>query len=275
MNRVSMCVPSWNEGAALQRLLLSSVHASRHICEWVVLDHRSTDDTQARLDAVEPILAAVGVRLRRLHERRDFNRNFTMSDLRNAVMRACRARIVCMMDADFILGAGFVSTLATAVRKLASDVGPAVVTFPIPVVWDHLSTNAGGRITRHGRVWRHPPSNRIMLRDRVEYRQTGGNGRWERIHHLKPAHARSVRLPNDGNVLVSVNVKPPERIDVRATMTFFLEDVLAGKIEGDWLSEYARGNLRARANNQYRFEAGASLVGRVLNIANLNEGAPA
>jgi hypothetical protein len=258
---VSLTVPTFDEGPAVQRLLASSVHAAHLIREWVVLDHRSSDDTQARLDAVEPLLNEHGMRLRRLFEARDFSPTFLMADLRNAALRACAAPIVVMLDADFILGAAFTTTLENAVEAI--EAGETSVSFPVPVVWDHLTVDDDGRVASHGRVWVHHPARRIMCADAVQYRQAG---KWEVLRTFTGKHPPHRTVPNDGSVALSVNVKPRARIDLRSTMTPFLEDAKRGRVATEWLAAYRSGNVRRMP--PYAFQ-NVDLRGVTLNLTGL------
>ncbi len=266
--KATLAVHSWNEAPALERLLLSSLHAAPLFDEWVVLDHRSNDDTQTRLDDLEPVLAAHGVRLTRLHEARDLSRAFTFADVRAATVKAASNRVVALMDADFILGPAFASVLEDAMRALtARRSRVAAVAFPTPVVWDHLRTDDQGRITAHGRVWRHGSKARILHRDRVTYKQTGAGGKWEKLVYLSKRAATTVKVANDGDVLISANLKSPERIELRRTMTLFAEEAARGR-HGDrtWLEAAKRGDVAKMPPYPY---TNVDLTGTRLNLANL------
>lgn len=269
MQRASLAVHTFNEAAAIERLLLSSLHAAPLFDEWVVLDHRSNDDTQARLDELEPVLAAHGVRLKRLFEKRDLSRRFTFADVRTATIKAAANETVMLADADFIFGEGFAQALHRGIDLLTrpgSDV--AAIAFPVPVVWDHLKTDAHGRITSHGRVWVHSPKARIHHRDRCRYRQTRAGGKWEKLVCTDPGAQRIATTTNAGGVLISANVKPPERLELRRTMTLFMQDAIQGR-HGDrtWLQAVEEG--RTRSMPAYRY-VNTDLTGVPLNLAGLN-----
>jgi len=51
--------------------------------------------------------------------------------------------------------------------------------------------------------------------------------------------------------VVSVNVKPRERIALRDTMTMFLQDAMQGKAEGAWLDNYEAGECRPQPAYKY------------------------
>lgn len=231
--KASLAVHSYNEGPALERLILSSLHATPFFDEWVVLDHRSSDDTQAVLDALEPLLAAYGVRLKRLHEARDLSATHTFADVRNATVQAATNPIVALMDADFVLGRAFTPALANALQRFKRDPRLSAIRCRIPIIWDHVRTNDQGRITSHGRVFRHGYSHRILRKTRVTYRQDGNEGRWEKAHYT----GTRLNLSNEtGDLFVSLNIKPRERIERRATMTEFMRAAVRREVDGDWLA---------------------------------------
>lgn len=251
--RVSCAVHVFNEAEATVRLLRSSLPLAHLIGEWVVLDHRSDDGLAAALDAVEPELVAQGVTLTRLYEGRDLSRDHTFADVRTRTVKACRHPVVALLDADFLLGPAFGDWLRLAV-PLLSNPGSRVhgCRYAVPCVWDELQTDEAGRITKHGRVWVHNRRIRIMWRDAVRYEQRGDGGRWEYLNvedprrpqefHLTPLGTRQQKVR--ANAVVSVNVKPAERIALRDTMTMFMQDAISGGQEGTWLENYAAGRVR-------------------------------
>ena len=265
MTKLSFCVNTFNEAAALQRLLLSSLPAAAIIREWVVLDHRSSDNTQAVLDSLEPALASAGVPLVRVTEPRDLSAEFTFADLRNRTLDAAKGPLVMMLDADFVLGHAFLpyaSEAVVALSKRGSEYHAA--TFPVPVVWDEIATDEAGRITRHGRVWWHPRAARILRWPSVRYYQ---DGKWEHVRNTDKRRAKRYSLRNDGDFVVSVNVKPSERLALRRTMTMFMEDATSGRVAGGWLEAYEGGSLREMP--EYEFDASADLRGARLHAQNL------
>ncbi|HEX7000929.1 MAG TPA: glycosyltransferase [Trueperaceae bacterium] len=267
--KATLAVHTFNEAAALERLLLSSLHAAPLFDEWVVLDHRSNDDTQARLDELEAVLAAYGVTLKRLHEARDLSRRFTFADVRTATIKAASHETVMLADADFIFGEGFAQALYQGIDLLTrpgSDV--AAIAFPVPVVWDHLATDPFGRVTSHGRVWVHGAKARIHHRDRCRYRQTQAGGKWEKLIRTDPRAQRVATTTNAGGVLISANVKSPERLELRRTMTMFMQDAVQGR-QGDrtWLQAVEEG--RTRNMPAYRY-GDVDLRGTPLNLASVD-----
>ena len=236
---VSFAVHSYNEAKALRLLILSSLPIAHTFSEWVVLDHRSDDDTQGVLDELEPVLAKRDVQLVRLFESRDLSAECTFADVRTATVKGATRPVVALMDADFILGAAFPLMLRKAAAGLTrANSRVHAYKYRIPIIWDFFATNNTGIVQEHGRVWRHSYSNRILHRDSVHYEQTGNGGRWEQLIH-NPNRPEYYLLNNDaGHGILSVNVKPPERVDLRYTMTFFMEDAMQGKLTGNWLENY-------------------------------------
>ena len=258
----SLVVHAYNEAAALERLLLSSLAAADAFNEWVVLDHRSNDDTPQVLGDLAPVLEAHGIALKRLHEARDLSAKVTFAHVRTRTVKAASNPVVALMDADFILGPAFEATLeAAAAELLRHDTTTCAVNYRVPVIWDHLRTNEHGVITEHGRVWVHSPKARIMHRDRVTYWQ---NGKWEKFRATVPARSNTVTVPNDGSVVISANVKEPERLELRKTMTMFMEDATRGKTTRNWLDAHARGETRVMPKYKYVTE---SFKGAPLNLA--------
>lgn len=261
--QASMAVHSFNEGPALERLILSSLHASDLISEWVVLDHRSNDDTQAILDELEPVLAAHGIPLRRLFEERDLSRELTFAHVRDRTVQECRSDIVALMDADFVLGEAFRDTLWGAVLAFRAKPRLAAIKHRIPILWDHVQTDADGRVTDHGRLFLHGYSHRILRRKAVRYTQVGNDGRWEKPRF--PGMSHSEVMNEDGRVLVSLNIKPAERIERRATMTEFMRAATKGEIKGSW-HEHAPAALPKQPEYDFRSDR----ISPVLNLANLD-----
>ena len=173
--------------------------------------------------------------------------------------------MVALMDADFILGAAWCDTLRNSLHTFNRSPSLAVQRFRIPILWDHFKTDSQGRITSHGRYFQHGYSHRIMRRDAVTYKQTGTGGKWEKLYFTTSARVRRQLNNEDGRLLVSVNVKAPERLELRSTMTTFLQDAIAGEVSGGWL-EHNAADLRS--DPPYNFTP-AALSAR-LNLANVD-----
>lgn len=271
---LSFVVHSFNEADALRRLVLSSLPLAPLFDEWVVLDHRSDDHTPAVLEELRPVLAAHQVRLVALYEGRDLSAAHTFADVRNAALDAARHPIALLLDADFIFGVRFAGLLAKGVAGLRAAGSPYYgAAFSVPCVWDRLRTDARGRVVEHGRVWVHQLRPRILQRDVVRYTQTGDGGRWERLEVAPGPRQRRLDLtanrrgPLSAHTVVSVNVKPAERIALRDTLTMFMQDAMQGVVSGDWLDNYRAGSVRSQPPYPYQQR---SLCGWMLHAPDLD-----
>lgn len=275
MKPVSLCVHSYNEADALRRLVTSSLPLSDLVREWVIVDHRSDDDTQGVIRELRPICEARGVMLRDIYEGRDFQPGFLFADLRQMTYAACKAPVVWVLDADYILGPASRGLLEQACDVLTPPRSKYFgVAFSRPVVWDRLETDGDGVITDHGRVWLHAIHKgrvEILAGGAAKYRQVGKGGMWERpvpiarrreSYHVTPK--RSIEGMED--VIVSANIKPRERIELRKTMTCYMREALEGKLRGPWLQEYEAGRVSQMKPYQYD---DVDLRGWRLNLPNL------
>jgi len=250
--KVSFVVHAYNEAEALRRLVRSSLPIADCLAEWVVVDHRSHDDTVAACDELARDLAPHGIPLRYLFEGRDFSAGFTFADLRQATVKAATSEIVVLHDADFILGRGYRSLLHAGLAKLTATGSKFYgCGYNIPVIWSHLTTDATGVIVEHGPVWLHGRPPRILHREAIAYQQIGNEGMWEQasstdVRRIKRAHLTRRRPALAPEALVSVNAKPAERRALRHTMCTFHRDVLAGRLHGEWLENYRAGTLEAK-----------------------------
>jgi glycosyltransferase involved in cell wall biosynthesis len=275
---ISFCVHSFNEGEELRRLVESSLMFAEFIDEWVIVDHRSSDDTPSIIRALEPKLAAAGIRLVTAREERDLCKAFAFADIRNMTLGLCRNEIAALMDADFILGPAFLGHLErsiAAIRKKSSTYFAG--SYSVPVIWDRLVTDKRGRIMEHGRVWVHQRRARILHRSSIRYEQTGNGGRWEKFvyrgaeawrrHDLHLTQNR--RGDPYPNAVISCNVKGAERIALRDSMTMYMEDAHRGRTTGTWLEDYRAG--RTRSQGKYPFQS-IDLRGWRINAPNLKLG---
>ena len=270
--RASFCVTSFDEADALRRLVRSSYRFASLVSEWVIIDHRSRDRTPLVIDALRGELALRKISLVTVREPRDLSASLTMADLRNQLLDMASSPLVVMADADFVFGPAFPSVLSAA----STVIGPTqnhAVGFARPVIWDRIRTKKCGRIKDHGRVWVHKWRPGIVLRDAVRYSQTFGEGRWEDVvsadgRPLKVERLTKKRLPRP-NTLVSINVKPADRLDLRSTMTRFMQDCTRGEASGNWLENYEAGTVRRQP--AYEF-VDMDLTGWKINAPNLRLG---
>jgi hypothetical protein len=251
--KASLCVHSFNEADALRRLLQSGIGLGRLCDEWIVLDHQSTDHTQAVIDQMRCPLKKAGINLATARDSKDLSATHTFADVRNAALDLCKNPLTVLLDADFILGPAFGSFIDKAKRYLAPPLSPYyAASFSVPCVWDRLAINAQCTVTDHGRVWIHSRRPRILWWPALHYAQVGDGGRWEKLIHTDPKRQRELPLTPLGspmqkilpNTILSCNVKPPERIALRDTMTMFMQDAISEGKTGTWLENYAMGQVR-------------------------------
>lgn len=256
---ISFCVHVWNEATALERLVKSSLPLADLVGEWVILDHRSDDELPDALDRIRSVLRRHHTPLVTAREERDLSPELTFADVRNRALGMCRGDVIVLLDADFVLGPefrGFLERAAAALSAPGSRYHAA--SYTVPVVWDRLTTNADGVITEHGRVWVHPRRARIFAAGAVRYEQTKDGGRWERLVVTDPRRPDVLPLTEgrDGELargaVVSVNVKPPERIALRETMTMYMQDAVQGRIRQPWLEAYRAGEVRKQPPYEFQ-----------------------
>ncbi len=179
---ISFCVHSFNEAAELRRLVESSLPFAEFIAEWVIVDHRSSDDTPAVIERLRPVLEQHGIGLTTKREERDLSKAFPFAAIRNLTLDLCRTEIAALLDADFLLGPAFAAHLEKSIAALRKrDSVYYAGSYSVPVIWDHLVTDTKGRIVDHGRVWVHQRRPRILFRPAIRYAQTGAHGRWEKL----------------------------------------------------------------------------------------------
>ena len=275
MSPVSMVVHSYNEADALRRLILSSLPLAGLFDEWVVVDHRSDDHTGEVCGEMEGVLADRGVRLDYTREERDLSKSFTFADLRNQALGRCTRDVLVLLDADFLFCRSFGEILTRSAEVLRAKGSRYYgAGFNIPVVWHHLTTDGDGRITDHGGVWIHSRRPRILVRGAIECRQDKAGGMWEAFAPIHPGRKKRYHwtkqrphLDPDRVGIVSVNVKPAERLALRDTMTFFMADAVNDRVEGDWIENYKAGTLRSQG--EYDF-TDVDLRGWRLNVPDLD-----
>jgi len=255
MSGVSFAVPSFNEAEALERMVRSSLPFASLIDEWVIVDHRSEDNTQEVIEGLRALLREHKIGLRTVYESRDFSKDFMMADLRNLAADTCSHDVVVQVDADFVFGPAFPELLARGVMAVASGEYDSAG-YAVPVIWDHLRTSKTGRIKDHGRVWVHWSKPSIFRRDLVHRVQTAGGGKWAALVRRDGEPRRYLRMTARFHPLrhsvVSVNIKPPERLELRLTMNSFQQDCVQEGIEDTWLESHKSGATR-QEKGKYKY----------------------
>lgn len=256
---VAFCVHSFNEADGLRRLVRSSYPFANLFQEWVIVDHRSDDDTADAIAELASELEARGITLHTAREERDLSREHTFADVRNLTLGLATQPIAVLMDADFILGEAFGVLLQRGVAALTAQGSPYYgASFTVPCLWDELETDQRGKVVKHGRLWVHQVRPRILWRSAIHYEQTGDGGRWERLTFDDPSRQQAYALTQNRrgaltpHTLVSVNVKSPERIALRDTMTMFMQDAMQGVVSGSWMENYRAGTVRNQPPYPYQ-----------------------
>jgi hypothetical protein len=244
-----MVVHSFNEADALLRLVRSSAPFASRIREWVVVDHRSSDDTPGAIDEIRTLCTRMNVGLVTERIDRDFGPGFVFADLRQAACDMATSKVVAVQDADFIFGPRYGALLDAATEALTLQ-GPAYfgIAHCWPQVWDRLKTDHAGTIISHGRVRTHVRRVAIYLRRYARFRQLANGGEWEKLVPIGRRKAqfnigRKRQASAVRDMLVSVNVKQPERIALRSTMLGYMRAVVHGVERAGWLDAYERGDL--------------------------------
>lgn len=155
--RISLACASFDDAPALARLLQCCC-GLRHVDEFVVLDHRSRDGTRDLVTSWQARYAELGIPLRYEHEARDLSRHFTLADLLTRTFACCRNEIAFLLDADFVIGDGFVPVLELAGALLRPTEGaPFAISFAIPLLQEGVRFDSRGVLVAHGRWRPHPP----------------------------------------------------------------------------------------------------------------------
>lgn len=274
--KVSLCVHSYDEAEALTRLVQSSLPLADMIHEWVIVDHRSDDRTADAVEALAPTLEDHGIGLVFDREERDFQPGFLFADLRQETTERASGDILAMLDADYILGPAYRRVLKRAIHALQPPTSRYYgVAFSRPVVWDHLTTDENGVITSHGRVWIHAIHKgrvEIMRRGSYRYQQKRKGGAWETPFPTGKA-TRPYRLTKKRsligieNAILSANIKPEERLDLRQTMTYYQREVVQGRTKKPWLEAYEADEVPRMGEYSYH---DVDLRGWKTNLPNLD-----
>ncbi|MDX1383022.1 MAG: hypothetical protein R3190_05215, partial [Thermoanaerobaculia bacterium] len=184
-----------------------------------------------------------GVDLRYELETRDFSRHFNFGDLWTRAIRSCRNEIVCWLDADFLLGAGFDAMARAAEAILAAPAPrPFGVSFEVPQLSEAIVIGTDGRLVSHGRWRMHSPRPRFVRRDDVVFHLS--DNRFEKAAAREPERSQDpplLELPPSS--LISIDVKTPERQRLRRTMTVFMKWAIERGSDVCWLDAYEAGLL--------------------------------
>ena len=229
----------YNEPIGIKNYLQSCMQFAGIVDEVYIINHRSSDNTLEIIESFKEKYDEIGISLRWRTEPRDFSKDFTIADVFGAAVYECKNEIVFRHDADFIFGKGYLKTMADAIRSLNLSTVYACG-YEIPVVSKSVSFE-NGTVRDYGICNMHVSVPRVFKKSKTKCLQNHVGGKYEWFHPTDQECTRWVTLPHNRESLLSVNVKPQDRQDLRETMNTFMQDLQSGKAEGSWLEN---NNLR-------------------------------
>ena len=242
--RWSFAVPSYNEGERLRRFLKSCSQISKYgLDDIFIVNHRSDDNTENILKEMQPILKKCGIDLRWEYESRDFNKDFTMADLRMKTIEGTKNDLVHIMDADNIVGNNFGFIIGSIIEAFKSPNVYAAGYEKIGVS-SFIEFSKSGHILNHGPVLRHVPIPRVVRKKNVVCKQNHVGGRYYWFYPINIENPAWVTVPFvEHNSILGINDKSPERLRLRRTMNDYFEKAAQGHAEKPWLELYEEGLL--------------------------------
>lgn len=232
-HKISFGNQVYNEPEGIKNYLSSCLQFAGIVDEVYVIDHRSSDNTLEVIESFEDKYKEAGIKLRWKTEPRDFSKDFTIADVFGAAVSECENEIVFRHDADFIFGKGYLKTMAEAIKYLSHKQIYACG-YEIPVVSKSLQMNEG-TVEQYGFCNMHVSVPRTFKRTNTKCLQNHVEGKYEWFHPTDPECSNWVTIPHFRESLLSVNIKPTERQELRETMNTFMQDIQAGKAQGNWL----------------------------------------
>ena len=219
----SFACPSYNEGHRLENFIKSSC-CIKGLNEIVIIDHRSTDNTQELLTNMKPFCKKNGIDLKWLYEKRDWQNGFMMADIRELSIKSCTNDIVFVQDADFIFGDGFNIMVKKAIKAFKNKKNIYFVSYSIPVIRGSVDMDNRGVIKSCKTCIMHMPIPRVVLKNSISCRQDHVNGRHYWIHPIdNEKRNKGHTVARCKNSIVSIDIKSKKRSDFRKTMTDFFE----------------------------------------------------
>ena len=233
-HKISFGNQVYNEPEGIKNYLSSCLQFAGIVDEVYVIDHRSSDNTLEVIESFEDKYKEAGIKLRWKTEPRDFSKDFTIADVFGAAVSECENEIVFRHDADFIFGKGYLKTMAEVIKCLSHKQVYACG-YEIPVVSKALCMDEG-LVKQYGFCNMHVSVPRVFKRTKTKCLQNHVEGKYEWFHPTDSKCASWVTVPHFRESLLSVNIKPTERQELRETMNTFMQDLQAGKAEGSWLN---------------------------------------
>lgn len=201
---ISIIVPTWNDGATIERCVRSLEAQTWSRLEILVIDDASDDDTGARLDE----LAQECLRLRVFRQ----SQRAGAASARNVGFQEARGEILALIDGDMWAPPEWLELLAAPLLDGEQDVtgGPDLVPEDSPLVsrcvgysMDSILTNAGLRLGDSKLVKYLPGTgNMAITREALlragefdeEFHDTGEDKEW--LHRVRESGGRMLYLPH-------------------------------------------------------------------------------
>ena len=232
-HKISFGNQVYNEPEGIKNYLNSCLQFSEIVDEVYVINHRSTDDTLKIIESFEEKYKQSGIKLRWKTEPRDLSKEFTIADLFGAAVSECENEIVFRHDADFIFGKGYLKTMTQGIKILTNERVYACG-YEIPVVSESVIFDCN-KINDYGFCNMHVSVPRIFKKSKTKCLQNHVGGKYEWFYPIDKECSKWSTLPHFRESLLSVNVKPQERQELRETMNTFMQDIQQGKVKGNWL----------------------------------------
>ena len=247
-HKISFGNQVYNEPEAIGNYLGSCLQFAGIVDEVFVINHRSSDNTLDVIESFKEAYDNAGIQLRWRTEERDFSKNFTIADIFGAAVQECSNEIVFRHDADFVFGKGYLKTMVFAIKSLA-DERVYACGYEIPVVSENL-TLKDNKIINHGFCNMHVAVPRVFKKSKTICLQNHVGGKYEWFYPVEPDCSNWAILDFNRESLLSVNIKSVERQQLRETMNTFMEDVQAGRVDGEWISNKSLRRETEEQNKQ-------------------------
>jgi glycosyltransferase involved in cell wall biosynthesis len=230
---ISFCNQVYNEADGIGRYLDSCLHFTNIIDQVHVVNHRSDDDTQHVIDSYKDQYTDARIKLTTRFEDRDFANDFLIADLFGETVEDCDNEIVFRHDADFILGPGYIDLIDMCVNFLSRE-SVYAVGYEIPCVGDSLSV-VDNVVTSYGYCNLHSPVPRVFKKSKTVCKQDHFGGKYEFFYPTDSKCSQWIQMKYVKDSLISVNIKPQERMKQRETMNTYMKDVVDGVDHDNWM----------------------------------------
>lgn len=244
-HKISFANQVFNEPESIRNYLKSCLQFAGIIDEVFIINHRSSDNTLDVIKSFKDEYDQADIKLRWKTEQRDLSKDFTIADVFGDAVQGCENDIVFRHDADFIFGKGYLNLIASAI-KCFYDKSIYACGYEIPVVSDNLVFE-NNKILEHGFCNMHVAVPRVFKKSKTICLQNHVGGKYEWFYPVEAGCSRWAILDFYRESLLSVNVKTTERQEIRETMNTFMEDIIAGRVDGEWLTSE---NLRRETEEQ-------------------------